>query len=200
MGDSLQDCFFTMHDDKRALKVEGANSIDNKAYVVSNDITEFVKQGRLYTIQRIFPILAAATKYFLFDCSGVTPNPPVFIGNVIGFPFAFGTDFGPVNVKLYADTDYNSAGTIVPLVNRNEKSSNVAQTIIKEDPTGSSKGTFIFEYLVGTAGALPVTTGGGKAEMGAPFIIDCAKKRLLEVINNSGDNINFEIRFLLAEF
>lgn len=197
---NLNDCYVKLKDGKRAIIFTPHTiSVDGVSLITNSQIEELVKLGRLYTIQTVLTINNSTTKYLLFDPTLVIPNLPDFLGNVIAFPFRLKTTAGPITVCLYAGTDY-AEGTLQPLINRNANSPNTSLTTIKADPTGSNKGTLLFKYLVGQASQTAVFPGGGDGETDLPFILDITKKMLLEIPNNSGENIQFEIRFNVGEF
>jgi hypothetical protein len=169
-------------------------STDKQGVVSDGAEVEFVKRGLMYTIDTLIDISAGAAYYILLDSTSKTT------GNVISYPFELITTDGPVYVTLSVGHDYTGGTPVVPF-NRNANSSNTAQTVVSLSPTGTTTGTAIAEYIVGTS-ATPLFSGGGGQETGLPYIVRTPSlgTQLLKIDNQSGSSIKFEFRLNFAEY
>ena len=167
------DCFIIRDDNKRAILIAISNLVDS------------IQRGMVFTGQQIYSIGSASTKYILFDPTEEVPTKITIRDLVLA------ATSGPAIVNIYIGTDY-SGGTAIPLGNRNQRSPNTSSLKLYEDPTGVTKGQLILPILVGTSSS-PLFSGGGAANPTIPFVVNENALYLVEIFNNSGEDIDFQI-------
>jgi hypothetical protein len=169
-------------------------SIVKGSSVFSNITVELVKKGFMYTLQCVISgLTVGATKDILID-------PTAFTGKFgVLYDFEYGVTQGKCTAQFFAGGTY-VAGTPMYVANRNENSSNVALTIISEDPTVSVLGTGSYKYLAGGEAQGNQLAGGSGGDQNFPTEINTSIPRLLRFVQAGGiDNFDLEIRLVFAE-
>ena len=162
----------------------------NRDGLVATDYaTDLIFAGKAFTVNQVYSVATGADKFFLFD-------PPAD-SYIVTLPLHFSATDGPVVVNVSTGSDYTGGTAITPL-NRDNRSATAATATLTQDPTGSSLGTNAFSYLLGTSGGL-FTAGGGTVADALPFIINPATTYLVQVDNQSGANIQVEVRITWYE-
>ena len=171
------------------------SSTQNKdGFIVASYADDFIYRERAFTTNQIYDVPTGTNLLFLFD-----PRAEHY---VVALPFSFSSEDGPFVVSLYAGTDY-TGGNDANVFNRFTSSSNINDVLVTYSSTGgitgSTKGSQVSQYLVGSGGG-PQSRSGGVARESLPFIINTNIKYLLEVENQSTTNpAMFEIRFTWYE-
>ena len=120
-------------------------------------------------------------------------SPPETIG------LAFDIDpEGQVLAELFRETVLNAtpAGTLLTLINQNEASSNVADTLVREDPVIDAIGVGIGEVLLGT-GRQGNTVGGSASRTNVLTLAKNQATTVVRLTSGATSNvINFSIRVI----
>lgn len=151
----------------------------------------YIARGQCFGISKNFAVNSGATKTFLLD-------PTAYKGfAIVTFPLKYHVTSGYVQVYISVDSDY-SGGTALSLTNRNNMSNITAVTKINQDATGNNIGTVISEDLIGFKHTNQISGGGNNAAF-EPFWLRTDKKYLIRFVNQSGENIELNIKFILFE-
>lgn len=167
-----------MLQDRLAQLLLDAATEDKKGFVTAGYDFDFIFQGRAFSFNALFDVATTPNTFILLD--------PTSVDYLIAFPFSFKAEDGPFIVSLYVGTDY-TGGTPVFTYNRNSLSSNTTSAVITSGASGSSKGTMISQFLIGTGGG-PLSSAGGEGGDKLPFIANTDYKYLLELDNQSATN------------
>jgi len=147
--------------------------------------------------EKNFDIASAASLYVLFDYTSYVPIEGKK-GIIHVLPPVFGTTAGAVAVNVYRGTNY-TGGTEFDVINPNTTATKITSgTTLTFGATGDDKGTEVLNYLVG-ATATNQTSGGGSSTGVSFFIRPNTGKTLVEIINESGENVTFHYGQALFE-
>lgn len=172
-------------------------SFSGDAVLTTGYDDDSIVRGLGFTFEKNFSILSGATLNILVDYSAWAPEEDEY-GLIYILPPVFRTTAGPVIVNVYRGTDY-TGGTEFDAINPNTTASKTTSgTTFTSGATGSTKGDIVLEYLVGGAGIGPANTAGSSTGLGF-FIRTASDKTLVEVVNNSGNDITFNYSQLLFE-
>ena len=148
---------------------------------------DYTVKGNGFLLQKNFAIASGATLLILLDYTTYTgTGKSIFLK-----PAVFSTTHGPVKVTVYRGANY-TGGTAVPAYNMNTIIGGESKTTITQGPTGTVKGTPVQEWLVGS-GATNQSSGGGATEVKANIIRPNSGKTLMEIVNESGNAITFNL-------
>jgi len=162
--------------------------------VTTDRMVELVKTGKMFTIQTVIESIAInSTVDILFNLSGVSKDYLVLYELLMGI-----TD-GSAVAHFYLPGDY-TGGNVIQSTNRNENSSNVAESILTHTPTGTAPGTKLPTiYQIGTESTHFIGGAGSKNDV-MPQEINQDVSRLLRIIHSGGtDTFNLELRIMFAE-
>ena len=162
---------------------------------ISTELIEFwTQKGFCFQYDQVRTLPSATNLYFLFDPSGIDDDILLHV-----YPLTFiNVEDGPAYVNYYVGHDY-TGGTPVTLLNRNGNSTNTAKTVIYEGPTGTSLGLKTSSNKIAIGGAIPAESGGGSTGPVAPFIASKNITFLIEIVNDSGDDIDAEAFLEICE-
>ena len=187
--DSKKDAYVTLLSGKRSIAVtqEDVLSASKTGVVTTTFENDFGAKGNGFFFQRNFTLAAATGSklYILIDYTTYTNVD----GLIFVQPPVFSSSSGPVIVDVYRDSDY-AGGTAIEVPSNNAVIDNKMETTITQNPTGTTLGTAVLEYLVGSE-STNQNSGGGSSIVGPPFILDNTGKTLVEITNNSGNEITF---------
>ena len=142
-----------------------------------------------FIFEKNLDIASAASLYVLFDYSTYVPAAGKK-GIIHVLPPVFGTTAGAVIVNVFRGTNY-TGGTEIDIINPNTTATKTTSgTTLTYGATGSEKGTEVLNYLVG-ATATNQNSGGGSSTGVSFFIRPNTGKTLVEIVNESGENITF---------
>ena len=162
-------------------------SFSGDGILATTYIDDYTVRGAAFLFQKNYTIADAGTLYILIDYTTYTgANSLVFVR-----PAVFSTTYGPVIARVYRGTNY-SGGTEEHAYNLNTVIGGESQTTITSGATGTTKGTVAQEWLVGF-GSTNQSSGGGSVTVDANIIRDNTSKSLIEIVNNSGNEITFNI-------
>lgn len=176
-------------------------SYSKDGLVATTYADDAVVAGNAFVFEKNFTISnAVPTLYILFDYTTYVPSDGQ-IGQIFVYPPLFASSAGPVIVTVYTGTDY-TGGTEFNAVNSNTLASkSTSGTTLTSGATGTTKGTPVLEYLVGTdTPGVSGPSGGGAG--GLSFFITgnaVGDKTLVEINNNSGSDITFHYGQSLIE-
>lgn len=169
--------------------LEKSLSYSDSAIVQTSYADDGVVRGVAFVFEKNFTIGVGATLYVLIDYSTYIATD-YQAGLVFIYPPSFGTSAGVVTVSVYRDTDY-SGGTEFDAVNPNTTSvKTTSGTTFTTGATGTVKGTEVLSYLIG-ASSTNQSSGGGVQEGLSFFIRENTDKTLVEIVNESGEEIIF---------
>ena len=174
-------------------QIESTLSFSKNAQVVTSFENDYGVRGNGFPLQKNFTIASAATLFVLIDYTTYSNDD----GFIFILPPVFTASAGKVIVNVYRGTDY-SGGTEIEVNSNNTIIGNVLETTITHGATGSDKGTSSLEYLVG-ASSTNQNSGGGISAIGPPFIRNNCCKTLVEIINQSGEEIVFNYSQMFYE-
>lgn len=168
--------------------IQGILTDNEKGIRASSYATDYVYQGKCFSISQRFTIVPDTNLIILFDPTGcavkgkeVSVYPPVFSG--IG---------GPVNVDLYAGTDY-AGGTLCTIMKRAYYGNNNC-SIITYGAEGSYKGLKFSENMI-----LADKKGGGSTSDLLEFVPPQSSKILIELDNTDTSDAVVLIQFVWFE-
>jgi len=160
-------------------------SYSGDALLVTDYAMDGIFQGFEYLIQKNFTIAASGTLNILVDYTTYTGlNKRVIIK-----PATYTTTYGPVLVSITRGTDY-SGGTPIPAYNLNTIIGGISKTTFTHGATGTEKGTVTQEFIIGY-GSTNQSSGGGTGTTDVLIIRGNTGKTLIEIMNNSGNEITF---------
>jgi hypothetical protein len=169
-----------------------------KNAVLSTDYAnDYIARGYAFALEENFTIGSGATLNMLIDYttytnftkSNVDNTVDKRVGWVFVLPPRMATTAGPVEVNVYRGGDY-SGGTETLYSKRNTISDIEPQITITQGATGTDKGTLSLSYLVGSS-STNQDSGGGVKEGIVPFIRSNDGITLVEIVNESGEEIIF---------
>lgn len=147
-----------------------------------------------YDFVRTFPDTGTSDTLFLFNPAGIGADIILHV-----FPLEFvNPEDGPIIINYYAGGDY-AGGTPLTLLNKNGNSSNTANVVVTEAPTGTTKGLLTSSNKVAKGGALPSQSGGGQPSENRPFIASASVPFLIEIVNSSGAAVATGVYFEFCE-
>ncbi len=155
------------------------------ALLITDYATDGIFKGVEFLIQKNFTIAAAGILLILVDFttySGLNKR-------VIIKPATYTTTYGPVLVSITRGTNY-SGGTPIPAYNLNTIIGGTSKTTFTYGATGTEKGTVTQEFIIGY-GSTNQSSGGGTASSDVLIVRGNTGKTLIEVTNNSGNEITF---------
>lgn len=158
---------------------------------------DYIARGYAFALEENFTIGIGATLYMLIDYSTYTDfsiantdnTKEPRVGAVFILPPRMGTTAGPVYVNVYRGGDY-SGGTATLYSKRNTLSDIDPQITITTDATGTDEGDHVLSYLVGSA-STNQNSGGATKEGIVPFIRGNDGQTVVEIVNDSGEEITF---------
>lgn len=175
--------------------IQNVRSLVPGSNVISNITVELVKKGFMYTAQIVIPnITVAAVTDVYFDPSAFTKDFLVI------YDFSFKVSQGKAIGTFYAGGTY-SAGTTIPIRNRNENSLNTPETVISYG-TGlaSVLGVATNSYIAGTEAQGNNLGGGGAGDVDFPTEINKSVDRLFRIVQEGGTgDFDLELRLVFAE-
>jgi hypothetical protein len=162
-------------------------STANQEGILTSDFaTDFIFRGRCYGVIDTKTIAASTTEYFVFMCADAH--------NVVTLPPIFSSTGGPVNVTIYAGTDYTGVNTLnvrnknVPLSADNKPFARLFDT-----GTGSIKGEKAMKFLITAA-----HKESGSVSTSLPSVLN-GFNYLIEVENTDTSEIIFAYEFTWFE-
>jgi hypothetical protein len=158
---------------------------------------DYIARGYGFALEENFSISSGSTLYLLIDYSTYTDFSisstdniaEARVGVVFVLPPRMATTAGPVQVNVYRGGDY-SGGNATLYSKRNTLSDIDPQITMTEGASGTDKGTLVLSYLIGSS-STNQDSGGGVKEGIVPFIRDNTGQTLVEIVNESGDDITF---------
>lgn len=173
----------------------GSNT--NDATLITTYQNDYIARGYGFALEDVFTIASGSSMNLLIDYTTYTDLNDSTVdlvhqgrfGTVFVLPPQMSTTAGPVVVSVYRGGDY-SGGTPTLYSKRNTLSDVEPQITITKDATGTDKGTLSLQYLVGSLGNF-FNQGGGSSQPNIPFIRDNQDTTLVEIVNNSGEEIQF---------
>lgn len=166
-------------------------SVSKDAVLTTTYNLDAIFKGVKFLVQKNFTIASSGTLNILIDFT----TYPGRDRTVVIEPAKYCTSYGPVIVNIYRGTDY-SGGTIIPAYNVNTIIGGTSKTTVTYGATGSTKGTVTQEFLIGY-GSTNQSSGGGTTASPDLIVRGNTSKTLIEVVNNSGNEITFNF---LQEF
>lgn len=108
------------------------------------------------------------------------------------FPFSVPIEIdlpsGPITFIVYEGTDY-TAGAALPYYNPARDSAITPDSTITAASAGTTKGTELYRFTVGSASSSAVATTAGASRTTDPTSLDRTKKYLIEAVNSTGASI-----------
>ena len=139
------------------------------------------------------------TKDFVVDPTAFV-NPPGGYNRVMAEVPIFNATAGPVTVKVFGDVQASDDGVLIPLYNRDGRSSKpVSDTIIRLNPTISNPGINFANYLVPATGVSPATGSNAAVQDILPYNLRLDQKYLFRVTNTNGNGVLVGVSSTLYE-
>lgn len=163
--------------------------------VWTNRTVELVKLGHMFVVQKAFTGYAVgSTINFLIDLSAVDAEFLVL------YEIKYGVTQGKGIATFYEKGDY-AGGTIVPIFNRNENSSQVAKTVFTIAPSGTTPGAEGQSYIAGGEAQGNSLSGGTSSDsLEVPTEVNTSFSRLFRIVHSEGSgNFDLNLRILFAE-
>ncbi len=179
-----------MSTDRSTELLQKSMSFDETGHVTTTYADDYTIRGNAFVFEKNFTIASGGTLNILVDYSTYTPTAEQE-GLIFIYPPQFSTTAGAVMVNVYRGTNY-SGGTEFDAINPNTTASKTTSgTTFTSGATGSTKGTEVLNYLVG-ASSTNQNSGGGSVSGLQYFIRPNTDKTLVEIVNNSGEEITFK--------
>ena len=141
------------------------------------------EQGREFLHQNVYNMSIVASMNFLIDYTQHTSNK----GIIIAIPAFYDTTYGPVRINVYRQSEYDG-GSSVNFYCSNTIKNTIMETKVYSGATGTEKGILTESRNAGH-GATNQSSGGDSSISGTEFIRGNLGKTLIEITNNSGENI-----------
>jgi len=161
-----------------------ALSFSGDGWVVTPYADDYISRGCAFQVHRILEVPAGGLKIAI-DFSSVTDKV------LFTMPLYFATNEGQVYVRTYKVVSY-TGGTIIPVINRNGLSGNVAQGVFSSGiTTADTPGDDLREYIVGalSTNKLP---GGGTGGGSYPKVFSNGII-VFDIINKESSAVDLEI-------
>ena len=175
--------------DRTTELIQKSMSNNETGLVTTSYADDGVVRGSSFVFEKNFTIANSGTLYILVDYSTYAPTSAQK-GLVFVYPPDFGTTAGTVVVNVYRGTNY-AGGTEFDAINPNTTASKTTSgTTLTYRATGSKKGDVVLNYLVGSSSTNQNSGGGSNTGMQF-FIRPNTDKTLVEIVNDSGEEITF---------
>ena len=158
--------------------------------VTAIDIAEDkVIDGRVFSIAKRHTLTSASTNDIVIDttacnCDYLIVQPVVFK--------AF--DAGPINIDMYFGTESGDDGTLWESINRDHKSGETSDVVVRLNPTVTSAGIkTASEFVIFSNGKAAVSKAGGETREGLIFNARTDGKYMFRVVNTANSSAFFHL-------
>lgn len=172
-----------------AQSIRNSLSFSGDALRMTSYENDYSVRGNAFHLQKNFTIAIGTTLNILIDYTTYTKVPKGGQGLIFVLPPNYAASDGAVLVTVRRDSDY-SGGTEIDVPNVNTVFGGFLQTTITSGATGNDAGTSVLDYLVGSA-STNQSSGGGNISGDSAFIRNSKDKTLVQIANNSGEEITF---------
>lgn len=161
---------------------------DGKGLKASTYATDYIYQGKCFSVSQRITVTSAANMFILFDIK------PAYIAGkeVTVYTPVFDTTTGPLNIDYYYGTNY-TGGTAFTINNRASYGP-LPCSNLTYGATGASKGTKFSEGFVAAG-----HKSSGSSQEGLEFVPPQNTKILVEIDNTNGSDATVFINFVWFE-